>query len=155
MLPESDTLTACAISGKPLSHPRVPTFALAVYQTINRRKLWGRRVSDLRAMLAMPCLMVALTFTPHKRPRAALWRWPDSPAARAGTIWSSMESLWSSTGEGHGCTAQPGVSPDDTQGLLTSLVVPKSCQACSSNQLTIRLDLGDPYCIGEYVARTL
>ena len=150
MLPESDTHTASAISGKPLEHPRVPTLVLSVYQPA---ETVGQACCDHRAM---PCLMVALTSTPHKRPRAAggLER-TGLTRARAGTIWSSMESVWSSTGEGHGCTAQPGVSPDDTQGLLTSLVVPKSCQACSSNQLTIRLDLGDPYCIGEYVARTL
>lgn len=86
MLPESDAHTASAISGKPLEHPRVPTLALAVYQPAET--VWGKRVSDL---LAMPCLMVALTFTPHKRPRAALWRRPDSPAraqGRSGVVWS-------------------------------------------------------------------
>ena len=68
--------------------------------------------------------MVALT-SPHKRPRAGLWRGPDSPAG-AETIWSSMESgvALEKQSQAHGCTAQPGVSPDDTQGLLTHPVAP-------------------------------
>jgi hypothetical protein len=59
---------------------------------INRRKLWGA----LLVIFSVPCRApnthgVALTFSPHKRPRAGIWRRPDSPAhaqGRSGVVWS-------------------------------------------------------------------